>query len=204
MTGVGSRWRSAALAAAVDRLAAEVDQAWRALLREYGVAEGSEDEAELARLVVADPAGHDWRVVDAALARSACDECGAPSTQGPPTCQLCAFHHGQRFGARETDRPAAPPGNEHASRVAWAVVQAPGRYGSRARAGFELSLPDLLAGHLPSTAQAQAARAQLNRLTPGQCDRVTSFAEVERLAAAAVSPPHPVASAPGGRGHPAG
>jgi hypothetical protein len=202
VTGVVSRWRSAELAAAVDRLATEVDQAWRALLLEYGVAAGSPDEAELVRLVVADPAGHDWRVVDAALARLACDECGAPSTLGPPTCRLCAFHHGQRFGARETDRPDVPPGNEHAIRVAWAVVQAPGRYGSRARVGFELMLPELLAGHLPSTGQAQAARALINRLTPEECDRVTSFAEVERLAGAAATAP--VATARRVRGHATG
>lgn len=48
--------------------------------------------------------------------------------------------------------------------------------------GYELLLPALLAGDLPTTPQAQAAKALINRLTPEECDQVATFAEVERLA----------------------
>jgi hypothetical protein len=86
-----------------------------------------------------------------------------------------------RFGAREVDRPNVPAGNEHAIRVAFAVAHTRGRYSPRARVGYELLLPDLLAGTLPSTDQAQAAKALINKLTPQECDEVTSIAGVKDL-----------------------
>lgn len=66
-------------------------------------------------------------------------------------------------------------------RVASAVTRTRDRYTPRARAGYELLLPDLLAGHLPTTPEAQAAKALINRLTPDECDRVASLAEAEDL-----------------------
>ncbi|MEU4593623.1 hypothetical protein [Micromonospora aurantiaca (nom. illeg.)] len=87
-----------------------------------------------------------------------------------------------RFGARERDRPHVPPGNEHALRVATAVTRSRHRYSPRARVGYELVLPDLLAGALPTTPQAQAAKAFINTLTDDECDRVVSLAEVVKLA----------------------
>lgn len=42
-------------------------------------------------------------------------------------------------------------------------------------------LPDLVAGLLPTTAQAQAAKALINKLTPDECDTVVSLAEVAEL-----------------------
>ncbi|ANN18057.1 hypothetical protein SD37_22000 [Amycolatopsis orientalis] len=58
------------------------------------------------------------------------------------------------------------------------VARARHRYGVRSRCGFELGLPSLLGGELPSTAQAQAYRAAINKLTEKECERVTSFDEV--------------------------
>jgi hypothetical protein len=52
---------------------------------------------------------------------------------------------------------------------------------ARARVGYELLLPALLAGELPATGQAQAAKALINTLTPEECDEVTTIAEVEDL-----------------------
>ncbi|GAA5192423.1 hypothetical protein GCM10023322_51990 [Rugosimonospora acidiphila] len=175
-------WRSAHLAQTVERIERQVELAWARLREELDVAAGSPDEAALCWLVVDDPGGYDWRVVDAALDQLACPECGSVLTRGPADCGRCAYYHGVRFAAREVDRPAVPPGNEHAIRVAFAVARAGSRYPARARAGFELLLPTLVAGDLPTTPQAQAARALLNKLTPDECDRVVSFAEVERLA----------------------
>ena len=48
--------------------------------------------------------------------------------------------------------------------------------------GYELLLPDLVAGALPTTGQAQAGKALINKLTDDECDRVTSLAQVEKLA----------------------
>jgi hypothetical protein len=185
---VDGAWRSDGLARVVARLEAELDAAWTSLLTGSGVEPGSSDEEALAWLVIVDPAHHDWRVVDAALDRLTCPACGCRIARGPADCDRCAYHHGVRFGARETDRPGVPAGNEHAVRVAFAVARFRDRYQPRARVGYELVLPALVAGDLPTTRQAQAAKALIDRLTPEECDRVTSFAEVERLARGRPSP----------------
>jgi hypothetical protein len=98
-----------------------------------------------------------------------------------PMMSGCTYYHGMRFGAREVDRPNVPAGNEHAIRVAFAVARTRTRYSPRARVGYELLLPGVLAGALPTTPQAQAAKALINKLTPEECDQVTSMADVEDL-----------------------
>ena len=120
--------------------------------------------------------------MDGALDRLRCPDCGSRLTGGPVGCGTCDYYHRMRFGAREVDRPNVPPGNEHGLRVATAVARSRHRYAPRARVGYELVLPDLVAGTLPTTRQAQAAKALINRLTDDECDRVASVAEVERLA----------------------
>ncbi|MEV5630540.1 hypothetical protein [Micromonospora tulbaghiae] len=175
-------WRSPALAAAVARLEGEIRDAWERLRGELDVVPGSPEECELAWLVVDDPGAYDWRTVDGAVDRLTCPACRERLTAGPITCEMCEFRHRMRFGAREQDRPHVPRGNEHALRVATAVTRSRHRYSPRARVGYELVLPDLLAGALPTTAQAQAAKALINKLTEGECDRVASFADVEDLA----------------------
>jgi hypothetical protein len=168
-------WRSERLAAAAARIEVELDAAWAALSAEAG--EGFTD-AELAELVLAEPNRHEWRIVDAALARSVCPECGAQPGAGPRGCPPCDRADGFRFAAREIDRPGVPAGNEHAIRVASAVARTRDRYSPRARAGYELLLPDLIEGALPTTAEAQAVKARINRLSPEQCDRVRSIEEL--------------------------
>ncbi|GHJ12281.1 hypothetical protein TPA0908_02760 [Micromonospora sp. AKA38] len=89
------------------------------------------------------------------------------------------------------------PGSPEETELAWLVVDDPAAYdwrtvdgaldrltcpASRARVGYELALPELVAGALPTTPQAQAAKALINRLADDECDRVASFAEVEALA----------------------
>ncbi|MCW3814011.1 hypothetical protein ONA91_06020 [Micromonospora sp. DR5-3] len=175
-------WRSPALARAIGALEAELELAWARLLAELDVAPGSSEETALGWLVADSPDEHDWRVVDAALDRLTCPFCAATLTRGPATCHRCALYHGMRFAARETDRPNVPPGNEHAIRVSFAVARNRARYTPRARVGYELLLPGLVAGELPTTAQAQAAKALINKLTPEECDQIATLAEVEALA----------------------
>ncbi|MFI9454095.1 hypothetical protein [Amycolatopsis sp. NPDC052450] len=168
-------------ARALVAVEASIEDRWRRFLDEYGVTAGTEAENDLAELVVADTSAFEWRVVDAALDRLACDDCGNALGAGPTGCGKCDQANGFRFAAIETDRPATPPGTEHGLRVATAVARTRHRYGVRARCGFELGLPLLLQGELSGTAQAQAYRAAINKLTEEECERVTSFDEVTRL-----------------------
>lgn len=172
-------WRSERLAAAVAQVEAEIDAAWADF--RSGFAGAADDE--LAALVLQDTSEHEWRLVDAALARSSCTACGAELGAGRRGCAPCDLADGYRFAAREIDRTGVPPGNEHALRVSSAVARTRHRYTPRARVGYELLLPDLMEGVLPTTPQAQALKALINTLTPEQCDRVRTLAEVEELAA---------------------
>ena len=172
-------WRSERLAAAIAGIELQIDAAWAQLRAEFPGA----GDAELAELVLQDPSEHPWRLVDAALARTSCQECGAQLGAGRRGCGPCDLADGFRFAAREVDRPGVPRGNEHAIRVSSAVARTRDRYTPRARVGYELLLPDVIDGTLPTTPEAQAFKALINRLTPEQCDRVATIAEVEELAA---------------------
>lgn len=140
-----------------------VERGWRAFLeREFG-AVGPDEERAVAEMVVQEPDRHEWRVVDAAYDRLRCGECGDRLSRGPAGCGPCDLANGFRFVAIEIDRPGVPPGNEHALRVNVSVVRRPHWVSAAELLGRRLSLPVLLEGRLPTTAQAQAARALLNK-----------------------------------------
>ncbi|GAA1159165.1 hypothetical protein GCM10009630_66620 [Kribbella jejuensis] len=139
-----------------------IDAAWDSFRAASGVPQ--EQAHELAEIVVQDTSEFDWRVVDGALKQLSCPECGVQLGAGVLGCPSCDRANGYRFAARETDRPGVPPGNEHAIRVSSAVARTRHRYTPRARAGYELLLPDLLDGALPTTAQAQRAKHLINQL----------------------------------------
>ncbi|MEU7004215.1 hypothetical protein [Nonomuraea sp. NPDC046570] len=139
-----------------------VDLGWREFIaREYGTLTAL-DERDVAEMVVDEPNRHPWRVVDAAYDRLACPECGGRLSRGPARCAACDLANGFRYVAIEVDRPGVPPGNEHALRVNVSVVRRPYGVSWQEVLMRRLSLPLLLAGHLPTTRQAQAARALLN------------------------------------------
>ncbi|MFD6073674.1 hypothetical protein, partial [Amycolatopsis lurida] len=167
--------RGGAPAEALAEVEASIEDRWRSFLAEYEVTAGTKEEADLAESVIADTSAFEWRIVDAAFDRLTCTDCGIGLGAGPVGCEKCDQANGFRFAAIETDRPATPPGTEHGLRVATAVARTRHRYGVRARCGFELGLPPLLDGELPGTAQAQAYRAAINKLTEEECERVTSF-----------------------------
>ncbi|MBB5131810.1 hypothetical protein HNP84_001523 [Thermocatellispora tengchongensis] len=147
-------------------LTRELAGAWGRFLSAEGFSAGelpAEEEVELARMVADEPDRHPWRVVDAALDLLGCAECGGPLGRGPLGCGPCQLADGFRYSAIEIDRPGVPPGNEHAIRVGFSVLRAPHRQSAATVLGWRLNLPHLMAGRLPTTAQAQALRARINR-----------------------------------------
>lgn len=165
--------------AALREVNESLDAAWLLFCTEAGV-DGVDDQRELAKVVLQDPSEFDWRVVDAALTKLGCDDCGNGLGAGPVGCHACDQANGFRFAARETDRPDVPPGNEHAIRVASAVARTRDRYTARARCGYEVSLPYLLAGDLPTTAQAQALKAIINTLSEDELEKVVAPEDLVR------------------------
>ncbi|MBB5489160.1 hypothetical protein [Nocardiopsis metallicus] len=144
---------------------------WGAFLAQQGLA----DEPEVAELVVEEPDRHDWRIVDAALDRLVCSECGGPLSRGPVGCGACDLANGFRYAAVETDRPGARPGNEHAVRVSVSVVRRPQGISEREVLARRLFLPELLSGDLPSTGQAQATKDRVNRMSVTEIEALFSL-----------------------------
>src|SRR5689334_6460925 len=128
-----------------------IDTAWSTFCDESGVTPRTPEAQELAQVVLQDTSKFDWRVVDGALNQITCTECGSGLGAGPLGCTACDLANGFRFAAQETDRPDAQSRNEHALRVSSAVARTRHRYTPRARTGYELVLPLLLAGKIPTT-----------------------------------------------------
>ncbi|MEU7937059.1 hypothetical protein [Microbispora bryophytorum] len=140
-----------------------VEEGWRDfLLCEFGDRVTPDSERMLAEMVADEPDRHDWRVVDAALDRLACDQCGGPLGRRAG-CPRCDVAHGMRYAARETDRPRVPPGNEHAIRVNVSVVRRPEGISTPEVLARRLLLPALLTGFLPTREQAQRLGALAKR-----------------------------------------
>lgn len=138
-----------------------VEDEWFAFRRQQDVDDGH--EGELATAVVHEPHLFDWRVVDAAYDRLACDECGQRLSRGPASCSECEFMHGFRYAAIETDRPAAQPGNEHGVRVNVSVLRRPQAISESELVARRFALPVLLIGLLPTTEQAQRISALIKK-----------------------------------------
>ncbi|MDQ0711074.1 hypothetical protein QFZ55_000526 [Streptomyces luteogriseus] len=145
-----------------------VEGEWAAFLRQWDTDAGSDQERALAEMVAAEPDRHDWRLVDAALDRLVCPDCGDRLTHGPVGCAACDRTHGYRYAAIETDRPGVPPGNEHAIRVNVSVVRRPQVTSESEVLVRRLLLPFLLAGFLPTTEEAQRVSALAKMSPPGR------------------------------------
>ncbi|MEV4265428.1 hypothetical protein [Kribbella sp. NPDC049584] len=158
-------------AAALREMENSIDAAWDTFCTASGVRKGTAEARELAEVVLQDTSEFDWRIVDGALDHLTCPDCGSTLGAGAG-CARCDQANGFRFAARETDRPGVPPGNEHAIRVSSAVARTRNRYTARARAGYELLLPDLLAGVLPTTAQAQHYKHLINQRTDDELEHL--------------------------------
>ncbi|MET9311422.1 hypothetical protein ABZX12_06325 [Kribbella sp. NPDC003505] len=165
---------------ALRRVEDSIEAAWDSFCADSGVAPGTAAACELAEVVLQDTSEFDWRIVDGALNRLTCPDCGSTLGAGDSGCPGCDRANGFRFAARETDRPDVPPGNEHAIRVCSAVARTRHRYSPRARAGYELLLPDLLDGVLPTTPEAQRAKHLVNQLTDDELEHLLTPADLHR------------------------
>ncbi|MFF0340940.1 hypothetical protein [Kribbella sp. NPDC004875] len=163
---------------ALHQIEASIDAAWDSFRATSGVPDGTSEARELAEIVLQDTSEFDWRIVDGALNQLTCSDCGATLGAGAEGCPSCDKANGFRFAARETDRPGVPPGNEHAIRVSSAVARTRHRYTPRARAGYELLLPDLLQGVLPTTAQAQRLKHLVNQLSDDELECLVAPADL--------------------------
>ncbi|MDN0197081.1 hypothetical protein [Streptomyces sp. S.PNR 29] len=143
-----------------------VEDEWRSFARHWGV--GREQEVALAEMVAEEPDRHDWRVVDAALDRIRCSDCGERMSRGPVGCAACDLAHGFRYAAIETDRPGVPAGNEHAVRVNVSVVRRPRMTSGNELLVRRLLLPFLLVGCLPTVEEAQRLSGLVKRSSPAQ------------------------------------
>ncbi|WP_405058169.1 hypothetical protein OG474_36270 [Kribbella sp. NBC_01505] len=157
---------------ALQEIEDSIDTAWNTLCADSGVTPGTPEAQELAQIVLQDTSEFGWRVVDGALKQLTCTECGSGLGAGPLGCTACDLANGFRFAARETDRPDAMSRNEHALRVSSAVARTRHRYTPRARTGYEIVLPMLLAGKIPTTPQAQRAKDRINKLTDDQLEQL--------------------------------
>ena len=140
-------------------------------------------DGELAELVGDDAAAFTWREVDAALDRRRCPDCDGALGAGPRGCLPCDLADGGRFAAIETDRPGVPPGNEHALRVATAVVRHPHRWPEVAVTADRLYLPLFAAGDLPTRTQRYALLAAIREGFADQLLGARSFDEMAERAA---------------------
>ena len=148
---------------------------WDALLVAEGIAAGSDEERLLAEVVVAELDRHPWTLIDYAMTLLRCPECGEELGGGPAECGPCAMAFGNLWA------PGVEAGatmNEHALRVGRWVARHPHRHSAHTVAGWRLSLPLLLTGQLPSTAEAQAIRAWLDTGRGDELADYRSFAEV--------------------------
>lgn len=178
-------------AAALEQLRNERDTAWE----RYVTFAPPFDEGMIAATIIAEPASHEWRLVDAALERLCCPGCRNELGAGPRGCRQCDAADGDRFRARELDRRGAPPGNDHAIRVASVILRLSHRYPTYLAQGIELLLPLLLDGDLPRGDQRLRLEALLDRAAAGD-PRLHTASTVDEVlgiveAAAPVRARHP-------------
>ena len=127
---------------------------WQALLQQENVAMGSADETILAQVVSSEYGRHPWTVMDIAMSRLRCSQCGAELGEAYSDCGECDMAFGSSI-ASEFDATA----NEHALHIGRWVLRYPQRHSKNAVVAWRMSVPRLLTGWLPTTEDAQRIMA---------------------------------------------
>ena len=164
-----------ALAEVLAAEAAERQASWQAFRGRWGP---EASDAELAALLLDEADLHVWRLVDAALARLSCAACDTELGGGSRGCPACDRADGFRLAAREPDRRAVPPGNEHAIRVAVTLVRFPHRWPAGAVEGARLYLPLFAAGDMPTKAERYALLRALRAGRAGELAGAPTFSDM--------------------------
>jgi hypothetical protein len=137
---------------------------WQALLAVEQLAVGSADEQLLAQVVLGEYGRHPWTVLDIAMSLCRCQTCGSELGEAYHDCAECGQAFGQSL-ASEFNITA----NEHALHVGRWILRYPHRNSSNINTAWRLTMPRLLTGWLPSTAQAQR---MMNLLKAGKIETV--------------------------------
>lgn len=135
---------------------------WWALLRLRSVSSGGEAEREFAREVLVAPAGcYSWTCVDAAMSVISCPQCRRELAAGPVGCVFCRVADERRWGWDHGAPDGAITANEHALRVARAVLRATHRHRSTVVLNWRLALPFLIVGERMDETTGRWIRAYL-------------------------------------------
>jgi hypothetical protein len=151
---------------------------WYHLLAGEQIGAGTADELLLAQLVVAEFDEHPWTLVDMAMCRVRCEECGQELGGGPPACAACKFAFGNLWWHDlDAGRQGAMTMNEHALRVGRYVIRHPWRYSAAIAEGWRMNMPRILVGWLPA---GETARRQATMLKRGQAvDWAAVYREID-------------------------
>lgn len=129
---------------------------WHALLAREAITPGSELEALLAQVVVAELDQHLWTVADMAMQRVLCAECGCELGGGPRACGACTLAFGNLWWHDfEAGQAGMMTMNEHALRVGRYVMRHPHRYSQAIATAWRWNMPRILTGWLPDGAEAR-------------------------------------------------
>ena len=131
---------------------------WQVLREREQVQPGSKEEHLLAEVVMAESERHPWTVVDIAMTLLICPECDQELGSRYQECTPCYLAFGQAL-ASEYDVTR----NEHALHIGRWILRHPHQHSQNILIGWRGSMPHLLTGWLPTTAEAQRGMAQIRR-----------------------------------------
>jgi hypothetical protein len=137
---------------------------WEAAVADAGLENGAEAEALVAELALAEPERWPWSVLDIGMTRLTCPGCGGELGGGPPACRPCADALGAALWSEWwAGQQGLVTANEHALHIGRFVVRHPHRYPPDSVTGWRLTMPRLLTGWLPTTAEAQRGAALIKQ-----------------------------------------
>lgn len=131
---------------------------WQVLLEREQVQPGSENERLLAEVVMVESERHPWTVVDIAMTLLICPECGNELGSRYQECTACYLAFGQALASEY-----GVTGNEHALHIGRWILRHPHQHSQNILTAWRGSVPQLLTGWLPTTAEAQRGMAQIKR-----------------------------------------